>query len=562
MEKKAVSNIVKMMFLLIMTVMMLFGWSDLNYPNMNYGEWEDLAPGARIRSAHNPDPTWNFWILEVDMDERNIDLVPTYYEEGNLVPTSVHGQEAGAVAAVNAGFFDMSTGQAIFYLEIDGQVKNSWGADKSTFGLTGDKREHFVITQVDISGNSPHPRWADVIDAIGGGPNLVTAGEKNVTDEGFGWVNQRHPRTAVGYKSEERLIYFVTVDGRNDSVGMTIPELADFFLDLGCDYAMNYDGGGSTTMWADGEVKNAPSGGFQRNVPTAWNVVPRYLIDWSDDEADYSGNWQSIPYNNSYNRSSLRILGGDTSASVTYTPDLARPGLYEVCVWYVSLASSAEEVSYVVSDALGTHTVKVDQTSGGGEWQSLGMFSFEEGAGGSLSINNVDDSDKYVIADAVYFHYRGEGLGEYIIDNQDSANVEHSGGWWTGSFGSPWDGDYHIISAGDGSAYFRWFMTMPYEGLYDVSAWWAGGANRENNTRYEVEHREGTEMIYRNQREGGAQWNSFGEYWFEQGAEGSVTVTNHGTSGNHVEADAVKFTLIEMEEEEVTSVDNSHWMLY
>jgi len=560
MERKTTFSCRRGLICLLLSMFVVLGFADLNYPDITYGDWEDLAPGARIRSAHNPDPTWNLWVLEVDMDERNIDLVPSHIDGGE--PTSVHGEETGAVASVNAGFFNMETGEAQQYLEIDGNVINSWGADRSTFGLSGNKREHFVITQVDIGGGSDHPQWDDVIDAIGGGPNLVTAGEEDVIDEGFPWVDSRHPRTAVGYKSEERLIYFVTVDGRNDSVGMTIPELADFFLDLGCDYAMNYDGGGSTTMWADGEVKNAPSGGFQRSVPTVWNVVPRYLIDWDDAECEVEGDWQTVSRNDSYYRDSLEIQGGELPASVTYTPDLARAGLYEIFVWYPTVQSPAEEVPFTIHDALGSHSVTVDQSEGSGEWTSLGMYSFEEGTEGSLVINNIVDEDYNVTADSVYFHYRGDGLGEYIIDNQDSASVEYSGGWWTGDHGSPWDDDYHIITAGDGSAYFRWFMTMPYSGLYEVSAWWAGGGNRETDVRYEIEHGDETEIVYRNQREDGAQWNSLGEFHYQQGETGAVTVTNHETSGDYVEADAVKFTLLEIEEEEPTSVRDVIWTLY
>ncbi len=553
----------RILFVLLFSLLVLVAWADLNYPQMSYTDWEDLAPGARFRRAQHSSPAWQLCIVEVDMNERNIDLVPVHSSPTRS--TSALGAEAGAVAAVNAGFFNMSTGQALGYLEIDGDVKITTGNNWTTFGMSGNMREHLVITRVTNTGTSmtSHPHWGDVIDAIGGGPNLVTAGEVNVTSEGFGWEYERHPRTALGLNTSERLLYLVTVDGRlTTSIGMTLPELADFFLDLGCDYAMNYDGGGSTTMWADGELKNSPSGGSQRSVPTIWAVVPRYLIDWSDPEGSRTGNWQTIPYNRSYNKNSLRILGGDTSASATWTPDLARPGLYEVYVWYVSLASSAVEVPYTVSDAFGNHTIKVDQTSGGGEWQSLGMFSFEEGTGGSVTVNNVDDSDAYVVADAVYFHYRGEGLGEYIIDNLDSANVDYSGGWWTGSYGSPWDGNYHIIGTGDGSAYFRWFMTMPYSGLYEVSGWWAGGGNRETNVGFEIDHAEGTDTVYRNQQTDQAQWNSFGQYRFEQGETGAVTVTNQGASGLHVEADAVKFNLLELDEELVTSVNSSHWMLY
>ena len=70
----------------------------------------------------------------------------------------------------------------------------------------------------------------------------------------------RHPRTAVGAKKDGTIL-LVTVDGRrpDDSVGMTIPELTDLMLELGCTSAVNLDGGGSTTMVVRDQIVNHPS---------------------------------------------------------------------------------------------------------------------------------------------------------------------------------------------------------------------------------------------------------------------------------------------------------------
>ena len=73
------------------------------------------------------------------------------------------------------------------------------------------------------------------------------------------------PRTAVGYSQNGRYLYLVVVDGRQPfySEGMTVKELADLMLSLGAKYAMDLDGGGSSTMvvqGADGHprVLNSP----------------------------------------------------------------------------------------------------------------------------------------------------------------------------------------------------------------------------------------------------------------------------------------------------------------
>jgi hypothetical protein len=103
------------------------------------------------------------------------------------------------------------------------------------------------------------PDLAGVTTALGGGPKLVTGG-KAWTWSGLQF---RHPRSAIGWNRDD--IFLVVVDGRQStSAGMTFPELAAYLVKLGCEEALNFDGGGSTTMWLLGQVVNQPSEGQER----------------------------------------------------------------------------------------------------------------------------------------------------------------------------------------------------------------------------------------------------------------------------------------------------------
>lgn len=90
----------------------------------------------------------------------------------------------------------------------------------------------------------------------------------------------REPRTAVAYNDD--YIFFVVCDGRSGiSVGMTYPELGNFCLNtLGATHGINQDGGGSSTLWVDGEVKNYPSGpptaGVERPVANGLMMIRVY----------------------------------------------------------------------------------------------------------------------------------------------------------------------------------------------------------------------------------------------------------------------------------------------
>ena len=69
----------------------------------------------------------------------------------------------------------------------------------------------------------------------------------------------RNPRTAAGISRDGSTLYLVTVDGRRPTdAGMTLPELAKVMMQLGAYDAMNFDGGGSTTMVVDGQIVNRP----------------------------------------------------------------------------------------------------------------------------------------------------------------------------------------------------------------------------------------------------------------------------------------------------------------
>ena len=109
------------------------------------------------------------------------------------------------------------------------------------------------------------PDLTGVTTALGGGPALARGGKALKTNG----AEVRHPRTAIGWSKTH--LYLVEVDGRQPglSVGMTMPELAGYMVKLGCEEAMNLDGGGSSTFWVYGQVMNSPSEGRERGMANA-----------------------------------------------------------------------------------------------------------------------------------------------------------------------------------------------------------------------------------------------------------------------------------------------------
>jgi phosphodiester glycosidase len=112
----------------------------------------------------------------------------------------------------------------------------------------------------------------DVAWALGGGPILLRDGEITVTDEGepgfrSAFITTRHPRSLIGWNDDGVLL--AVVDGRQPGLsrGMGLVECAEWMRDQGATHAMNFDGGGSSSLWARGETASSPSdAGGERSV--------------------------------------------------------------------------------------------------------------------------------------------------------------------------------------------------------------------------------------------------------------------------------------------------------
>lgn len=114
--------------------------------------------------------------------------------------------------------------------------------------------------------------WDRIVTAVGGGDLILSAGQmpESIIDEDH--EKTVNPRTAVGLKPDGNVVFFA-VDGRStDSRGLKIEALSALMAELGCTYAMNLDGGGSTTVMvkpagdAEAVYINTPSDGSYRSV--------------------------------------------------------------------------------------------------------------------------------------------------------------------------------------------------------------------------------------------------------------------------------------------------------
>ena len=99
-----------------------------------------------------------------------------------------------------------------------------------------------------------------VVNLLAFGPALVENGEIVVnTKSEVGQSMASNPRTAIGIIDENHYIIIVS-DGRtSESQGLSLYEMAEVMKSYGVKTAYNLDGGGSSTMYFNGQVINKPT---------------------------------------------------------------------------------------------------------------------------------------------------------------------------------------------------------------------------------------------------------------------------------------------------------------
>jgi hypothetical protein len=240
-------------------------------------------------------------------------------EGSRFTPSQFYLQQAKApLLVVNGPFFSYQNGQNLSLLIRNGRIINlpvsnlkGMGDDsglyyyptRSAIGITRNRRadiawifadpQHarpyaFENGPVIAKGREDMPTiydlgdinwvWWEMRTAIGGGPMLIHEGKIRITSREeqvyFGSENERGPRTAMGYTSDNRLIIIV-IQGRSPgkSEGATLLQTATILKNLGCLKALNLDGGGSSCMLINGKETIQPSDrGGQRPMPAVFMI--------------------------------------------------------------------------------------------------------------------------------------------------------------------------------------------------------------------------------------------------------------------------------------------------
>lgn len=201
-----------------------------------------------------------------------------------LETVAQQAQDAGAIAALNAGFFDPQNQQTTSYVTIGGAI----AADprdnarlinnpdlapyleailnRSEFRrlACGDRPQFTIAYHIAYHTDAP-PSNCIIERAVGGGPRLLPSLQS--VEEGFvaygadgavirDAIGSLSPnaRSAVGMTAAGEIVLVMVAQRPEvgDRTGMTLPELATFLESLGVRDALNLDGGSSSSLYVEG----------------------------------------------------------------------------------------------------------------------------------------------------------------------------------------------------------------------------------------------------------------------------------------------------------------------
>jgi len=255
------------------------------------------------------------YYVSVDLKDKSLNITTQVGNGKRLTPSQYYEQERKPLLVMNCTFFEFVRNSNQNIVVKDGkmaafQVHSIAGRGKDTLtyrhafgsaiGITKNRKADVAWIYNDSSAAYPYASQS-VIDnfrdsiqnlsrntmlskgafkkwkmktAVGGGPVLLQNGEVLVTNNqeikftGKA-INDKHPRTTMGYTADGKLIFLV-IEGRfpNKAEGATLTQVANMLKQIGCVEGLNLDGGGSSCLLINGKETIKPSDKEgQRAVP-------------------------------------------------------------------------------------------------------------------------------------------------------------------------------------------------------------------------------------------------------------------------------------------------------
>ncbi len=508
--------------------------------------------------------------IEIDLTNPAVSVeIPYLAASRQKISSMIPSQFPEAVAGINGTYFDTTTGGHRTYLRIDGteippgsSLFPEWGYEGA---LALDALETSSMEEMPTGGwsnNTTHP------DIIACGPLLIIDGTIPTAHlESIGsHCTARHPRSAIGITSDNHLI-LLTVDGRTEMAsGMTCQELAEVMQQLGCTDALNMDGGGSTTLWGDGElysgILNYPSDNglydhegerscsnaiaVESTAPslTTWDARLTSKIFSPMMESD-SQQTVTLTYDNI----------GTATWTVTETKlVLARPetrtsDLYDAATWYSPSQPALMTPETVAHGETATFSFVLNAPPVSTTAVYNEHFMLTQDGVGRIGPADSEAWMKITVQPPVSpgetfiveSRSGGQNYGWYSDSGMANSGANCTAPGCTGNIGTRYGSTYRSVA---GSKHATVAPDFPEAAYYKVYVAWGDGSSRRTPITYHINHSGGSEKFHVDQTSTANTWVQLATvaYHFDEGLNGTVVMTNEDidVSGS-MYAGAVKF---------------------
>ena len=240
---------------LFSTMQVVFSQTPADSITIVNTEWKvtSLQKGVVCKQAEIPllyNVPQNISILEIDPKMYKFDVAISFPK----AETSVAAESTNAIAAINGSYFNVKVGNSVCYLRQEKAVVDTTTADEFRLRVTGAvkiKKGKVELIPWNKGIETAYKEKKGTV--LASGPlMLYDGGVCDFSTCSKGFIDTKHPRSAIA-KTKSGKILLIAVDGRfpGKAEGINIPELAHFIRVLGGEEALNLDGGGSTTLWAD-----------------------------------------------------------------------------------------------------------------------------------------------------------------------------------------------------------------------------------------------------------------------------------------------------------------------
>ncbi len=213
----------------------------------------------------------NIYVAEVELS-KNAQIETAFaqnsYGKNVTATTSSMAESSAAILAINGDYYGARDNG---YVIRDGIIyRSSAKADQEDLVIYKDGSMK-IINESEVSAQELVDDGA--ITVLSFGPALVEDGKVSVSqNDEVGKAMASNPRTAIAITEDNHYLFIVS-DGRTDeSEGLSLYELATFAASLGAKTVYNLDGGGSSTMYFNGNVVNNPT-------TNGWDISERGVSD-------------------------------------------------------------------------------------------------------------------------------------------------------------------------------------------------------------------------------------------------------------------------------------------